>query len=64
MHLARVENERSGNSQALAIQDEKHQLYSAAQAGFIGIGSARSILRTSQQVVGSRTMRAALKRLN
>ena len=64
MHVARVEKERSGCSQPLAIQDEKHQLHVAVQAGFTGIGVARSILRTLQQVVGSRTMRAALKQSN
>jgi hypothetical protein len=37
---------------------------SAAQAGFTGIGAARSTLRTSQQVAGSRTMRADLRRSN
>jgi hypothetical protein len=34
MHLARVGNERSGNSQALAIQDEKRQLYVACSGWF------------------------------
>jgi hypothetical protein len=34
MHLARVENERSGNLQALAIQDEKRQLYVGCSGWF------------------------------
>jgi uncharacterized protein YecE (DUF72 family) len=34
MHLARVENESSGNSKALAIQDEKDQLYVGCSGWF------------------------------
>src|SRR5687768_1813885 len=34
MHLARVENERSGNCQAPAIPDEKYQLYVGCSGWF------------------------------